>query len=54
MLQFSGLATALPNNVQILTLEPWTNDKVLLRLEHIFSKDEDNVLSQPATLNIGV
>ncbi|KAI4470603.1 alpha-mannosidase [Holotrichia oblita] len=50
--EFSGLVNVLPNNVQILTLEPWTENKLLLRLEHIFSKDEDNVLSQPATVNI--
>lgn len=44
----------LPPNVQILTLEPWTENEVLLRLEHIFAKDEDEVLSQPVTVNLNV
>nr|BAN21200.1 lysosomal alpha-mannosidase [Riptortus pedestris] len=37
-MEFSSLKTALPSTVQILTLEPWSNDKILLRLEHISTK----------------
>ncbi|KRT80854.1 glycoside hydrolase, partial [Oryctes borbonicus] len=50
--EFSGLTRALPDNVQILTLEPWTDESLLLRLEHIFSVNEDNTLSQTATINL--
>ncbi|KAF2897557.1 hypothetical protein ILUMI_08617, partial [Ignelater luminosus] len=51
-MEYSGLKRALPKNVQILTLEPWGNKKILLRLEHIFEKDEDLVLSRPAEINL--
>ncbi|KAJ8919646.1 hypothetical protein NQ315_006173, partial [Exocentrus adspersus] len=50
--QFSGLKQALPDNVQILTLEPWKGFSLLLRLEHILEKDEDNLLSKPVTVNL--
>ncbi|GLV45786.1 Lysosomal alpha-mannosidase II [Carabus blaptoides fortunei] len=50
--KFSGLKKPLPNNVQILTLEPWGDNTVLLRLEHIFEKDEDATLSSPVSVNI--
>jgi lysosomal alpha-mannosidase len=50
--QYSGLPRALPNNVQILTLEPWKGVSFLLRLEHVFEKGEDEVLSQPAVVNL--
>merc|ERR1712071_148007 len=48
----SGLMGALPDNVHILTLEPWKDGTHLLRLEHVFDIDEDAVLSQPATVNL--
>ncbi|XP_044735005.1 lysosomal alpha-mannosidase-like isoform X1 [Chrysoperla carnea] len=53
--QFNGLSeeeSSLPPNVQILTLEPWKNGTVLLRLEHILEKDEDPILSKPSCINI--
>jgi len=46
-LQYSGLKESLPTNVQILTLEPWREDSLLLRLEHIMEQNEDSVLSGP-------
>ncbi|XP_060520800.1 lysosomal alpha-mannosidase-like [Cylas formicarius] len=51
-MQFQGLTTTLPRNVHILTLEPWRDDSFLLRLEHIFAKEEHPILSQPAVIDI--
>ncbi|XP_071568794.1 lysosomal alpha-mannosidase-like isoform X1 [Temnothorax nylanderi] len=48
----SGLKKALPLNVHILTLEPWRDDTVLLRLEHLFEVGEAQKLSQPVEFNI--
>lgn len=50
--QYSGLTRNLPNNVQILTLEPWIASSFLLRLEHVLEKDEDPSLSQPAIVDL--
>ncbi|XP_063233903.1 lysosomal alpha-mannosidase-like [Bacillus rossius redtenbacheri] len=50
--QMSGLKLALPRNVHVLTLEPWKDGTVLLRLEHIFQKSEDSSLSQAVTVNL--
>ncbi|XP_050460750.1 lysosomal alpha-mannosidase isoform X2 [Cataglyphis hispanica] len=48
----SGLNKALPPNVHILTLEPWKDDTILLRLEHIFEVDEAQQMSKPVLINI--
>ena len=50
--QFTGLTVALPKNVHLLTLEQWSNDRLLLRLEHFYQKNEDAELSKPATVNL--
>nr|CAD7429116.1 unnamed protein product [Timema monikensis] len=50
--QFVGLTNSLPENVQVLTLERWTDNSLLLRLEHILEKDEDEVLSRDVSINI--
>ena len=54
MLQHSGLARNLPENVHILTLEPWREHELLLRLEHIMEKDEDPELSKPVIVDLKV
>ncbi|XP_069684640.1 lysosomal alpha-mannosidase-like isoform X2 [Periplaneta americana] len=51
-MEYSGLKEALPENVQILTLEPWKAHTFLLRLEHIYEKNEHPVLSKPVTVNV--
>ncbi|XP_044592334.1 lysosomal alpha-mannosidase isoform X2 [Cotesia glomerata] len=48
----SFLKNKLPKNVQILTLEPWKDGTILLRLEHLFEKNEAGALSQSATVNL--
>ncbi|XP_012271344.1 lysosomal alpha-mannosidase isoform X1 [Orussus abietinus] len=48
----AGEVKALPPNVHILTLEPWKEGTILLRLEHLFEVNEAQQLSQPVTLNI--
>ncbi|XP_029158276.1 lysosomal alpha-mannosidase isoform X1 [Nylanderia fulva] len=48
----TGLTKALPPNVHILTLEPWKDDTILLRLEHIFEVGEAQQLSQPVEVNL--
>lgn len=52
VMSFSGLKRALPDNVQILTLEPWHGMNFLLRLEHYLEKHEDPILSQPVSVNL--
>ncbi|PSN50451.1 Lysosomal alpha-mannosidase [Blattella germanica] len=51
-MEFSGLTTKLPRNVQILTLEPWKERTFLLRLEHIYERNEDAVLSKPVQVKL--
>ena len=48
----SGLAKKLPPNIHILTLEPWKDGTILLRLEHIFEVGETENLSKPVDINI--
>ena len=49
---YSGLNNTFPQNVHLLTLEPWKDDKYLLRLEHFYQKDEDSVLSKPVSVDL--
>lgn len=42
----------LPENINLLTLEPRPDGKLLIRLEHMFDVDEDNELSAPVTISI--
>ncbi|XP_063925700.1 lysosomal alpha-mannosidase-like isoform X1 [Zophobas morio] len=49
--KFEGLTASLPQNVHILTLEPWI-DSYLLRLEHILERGEDEELSKPVTVDL--
>ncbi|OQV16531.1 Lysosomal alpha-mannosidase [Hypsibius exemplaris] len=42
----------LPDNVHILSLEQWTNNTLIVRLEHTFEQGEDPVLSLPATVDL--
>ncbi|KAF2897558.1 hypothetical protein ILUMI_08618 [Ignelater luminosus] len=51
-MEYSGLTKSLPDNVQILTLEPWYGMNFLLRLEHVLERNEDPNLSKPVTVNL--
>ena len=52
--QWSGLKKALPDNVNLLTLEQFGPQDVLLRFEHIYEIGEDPVLSKPVTFSLRV
>lgn len=52
ILEYSTLKQALPDNVQILTLQPWDDDTLLIRLEHILAKEEDAQLSKDVTVDL--
>lgn len=41
----------MPKNVHLLTLEPWKQNAILVRFEHIFAKDEDPKYSQPVSFD---
>ena len=46
------IGEALPENVNLLTFEPWNKDSFLIRFEHILEKNEDPQLSQPVKFNL--
>lgn len=50
--KFIGLNKKLPANINLLTLEPWSGNKLLIRLEHIFEVNEDSKYSHPRRLNL--
>jgi len=50
--KLSGLKRWLPDNVHLLTLERWSKDSYLLRLEHFYEKNEDAVRSKPASVSL--
>uniref|UniRef100_A0A182U141 alpha-mannosidase n=1 Tax=Anopheles melas TaxID=34690 RepID=A0A182U141_9DIPT len=49
---YSAIAQQLPPNVNLLTLEPWKDGTVLVRLEHLFERNEDPVYSQAVRINV--
>lgn len=49
---YSGIRLSLPQNVHLMTFEPWHEDEVLIRFEHILEKDEDPEYSKPVTFNL--
>ncbi|XP_063975684.1 lysosomal alpha-mannosidase-like [Diachasmimorpha longicaudata] len=51
-MQFKGLNKNLPRNVHVLTLEPWKEGQVLLRLEHLFEIAEAKDLSKAVEVNL--
>lgn len=50
--KWSGLAMSLPANVHLLTLEPWGDNLMLLRLEHMYEKGESTDYSNPVTVSL--
>jgi lysosomal alpha-mannosidase len=50
--KFSGLRDYLPKMVNLLTLESWDPETVLIRLEHIFEINEDADYSRPIQLSL--
>ena len=52
--QWRGLREALPPNVNLLSLESWSNGSLLVRLEHLFHPFEDEELSRNVTVNLKV
>ena len=46
------IGEALPEQVHLLTFEPWNKDSFLIRFEHILEKNEDPQLSQPVKFNL--
>ena len=51
---YSALQRALPDNVHMLTLENWDSGSKLLRLEHIYQRNEDKYWSQDVVINLKV
>ena len=50
--QFIGLNKRLPPNINLLTLEPHDEGRILIRLEHVFEVNEDNKYSRPRRLDV--
>ena len=49
---YTAISKALPANVHLLTLQFINVNTILLRLEHQFEKNEDEVLSRPVTVSL--
>lgn len=48
----SALSSSLPPNVNLLTLEPWKENSILVRFEHILEKNEDPSYSKPVQFKL--
>lgn len=46
------MTLALPQNVYLMTLEPWRENSYLVRFEHLLEKDEDAKYSQQVTFDL--
>lgn len=47
------MSLSLPQNVNLLTFEPWKDNSILVRFEHILARDEDPAAySKPVTFNL--
>lgn len=51
-INFKGINKMLPKNIHILTLEPWDNHFILLRLEHFYEINEDSEQSTPTDVSL--
>ncbi|XP_037910288.1 lysosomal alpha-mannosidase isoform X2 [Hermetia illucens] len=47
-----GISQSLPQNINLMTLEPWHTNEILLRFEHILEKEDDEQYSKPITFNL--
>lgn len=50
--QYSALSLSLPQNVNLMTLEPWKENSILVRFEHILERNDDPEYSKPAMFNL--
>lgn len=52
----SFISRELPENVHLLTLDSWSEDgnTILIRLEHILEKEDDETLSKDVTVDLTV
>ncbi|XP_052868628.1 lysosomal alpha-mannosidase-like [Anopheles cruzii] len=49
---YSALSLSLPLNVHLLTFEPWHDNSILVRFEHLLEADEDPLYSKPVRFNV--
>ncbi|XP_011181146.2 lysosomal alpha-mannosidase isoform X1 [Zeugodacus cucurbitae] len=49
---FTGIELELPKNIHLMTYEPWYENEVLVRFEHILEKDEDPEYSKAVQFNV--
>lgn len=48
------MSSSLPDKVNLLTLEPYSNETFFIRLEHIYEEDADESLSAPVNVSLAV
>lgn len=46
------MSESLPKNVHLLSFEPWKDNWILVRFEHIFEKNEDKNYSQRVSFDV--
>lgn len=49
---YSALSLSLPLNVNLMTFEPWKENSILVRFEHLLEKGEDPMYSKPVRFNL--
>ncbi|XP_053694119.1 lysosomal alpha-mannosidase isoform X2 [Sabethes cyaneus] len=49
---YSALSLSLPLNVNLMTFEPWKENCLLVRFEHLLEKNEDPLYSKPVRFNL--